>query len=184
MPKVVSNTTPIIALLKIGKLDLLKDWYQEIYIPQEVFNEIEAGSNKPYYQHLLAFDWIKIVQIQNTNSVQYFLDLDRGEAEAIILATELEADLILLDEVLGRYHAKHAGLKVTGTIGILVKAKNLGRISEIKPLLYDLRAKGVWLSQTLVDSILHMVKEALKPIASGTHLYHAIPSLATTSPIL
>ncbi len=108
----------------------------------------------------MAFDWIKIVQIQNTNSVQYFLDLDRGEAEAIILATEPEADLILLDEVLGRYHAKHAGLKVTGTIGILVKAKNLGRISEIKPLLYDLRAKGVWLSQTLIDSILQMVKEA------------------------
>lgn len=159
MLKVVSNTTPIIALLKIGKLELLKDLYQEIYIPQEVFNEIEAGINKPYYLNLLAFDWIKIVQIQDTKSIQYFLDLDRGEAEAIILATEMDADLILLDEVLGRFHAKHAGLKVTGTIGVLVKAKNLGHIAAIKPLLFDLREKGVWLSQTLIESILQMTME-------------------------
>ena len=124
MPKVVSNTTPIISLLKIGKLEILKDLYDEIYIPQEVFNEIEAGKHKKYYLNLLTFEWIKIEQIQDRKSIAYFLDLDKGEAEAIVLATESEADLILLDESLGRFHAKHAGLRVTGTIGILVKAKS------------------------------------------------------------
>jgi len=100
--------------------------YGEIFIPQEVFNEIEAGKNKPYYTNLSKIDWINIEKIQNPKSFSYFLDLDQGEAEAIILATEIEADLILLDETLGRFHAKHTGLKVTGTMGVLMKAKQLG----------------------------------------------------------
>jgi predicted nucleic acid-binding protein len=122
MLKVVSNTTPIISLLKIGKLEILKELYREILIPNEVFLEIEAGKGKNYYANLMEVDWIKIDQIQSRQSIAYFLDLDKGEAEAIILANECEADLVLLDEALGRYHAKHAGLKVTGTIGILIKA--------------------------------------------------------------
>ena len=150
MPKVVSNTTPIISLLKIGKLEILKDLYDEIYIPQEVFNEIEAGKHKKYYLNLLTFEWIKIEQIQDRKSISYFLDLDKGEAEAIVLATESEADLILLDESLGRFHAKHAGLRVTGTIGILVKAKKQGLISELKPLILELKEKGVWLSESFI----------------------------------
>ena len=159
MPKVVSNTTPIISLLKIGKLEILKDLYEEIYIPQEVFSEIEAGKNKRYYLNLLEVEWIRIEQIQDKKSVAYFLDLDKGEAEAIILATESEADLILLDEALGRYHAKHAGLKVTGTIGILIKAKKQGLISELKPLLFELREKEVWLSESLIERILELTNE-------------------------
>jgi predicted nucleic acid-binding protein len=153
MPKVVSNTTPIISLLKIGKLEILKDLYDEIYIPQEVFNEIEAGKQKKYYLNLLAFEWIKIEQIQDRKSIAYFLDLDKGEAEAIVLATESEADLILLDESLGRFHAKHAGLRVTGTIGILVKAKKQGLISELKPLILELKEIVDWLSESLIERI-------------------------------
>ena len=159
MPKVVSNTTPIISLLKIGKLEILKDLYDEIYIPQEVFNEIEAGKHKKYYLNLLTFEWIKIEQIQDRKSIAYFLDLDKGEAEAIVLATESEADLILLDESLGRFHAKHAGLRVTGTIGILVKAKKQGLISELKPLILELKEKGVWLSESLIERILELANE-------------------------
>ena len=159
MPKVVSNTTPIISLLKIGKLEILKDLYKEIYIPQEVFSEIEAGKHKKYYLNLLELEWVKIEQIQDRKSIAYFLDLDKGEAEAIVLATESEADLILLDESLGRFHAKHAGLRVTGTIGILVKAKKQGLISELKPLILELKEKGVWLSESLIERILELANE-------------------------
>jgi predicted nucleic acid-binding protein len=160
MPKVVSNTTPILSLLKIGKLEILKELYEEIYIPQEVFNEIEAGKRKEYYLNLLEYDWIKIEQIQDTKSIAYFLDLDRGEAEAIILATERDADLILLDEALGRYHAKHAGLKVTGTIGVLIKAKKLGLFPEIRPLIFEMKKKGIWLSESLIERILALTNES------------------------
>ena len=80
MPKVVSNTTPIISLLKIDKLHVLKELYGVIYLPLEVFNEIEAGKNKDFYVDLSKFEWIKIQKIKNKKSLSYFLDLDKGEA--------------------------------------------------------------------------------------------------------
>ena len=85
--------------------------------------------------------------------------MDIGESEAIILATELGADLIIIDEKLGRYHAKHADLKVTGTIGILIKAKNKGIIKDLKPLLYELTEKEVWISDKLINNILKQAGE-------------------------
>lgn len=159
MPKIVSNTTPIISLLKINKLTVLKDLYGEVIIPQGVFNEIEAGKDKKYYTDLLKIEWIKVEKIKDKNSLSYFLDLDKGEAETIILATESGAGLTILDETLGRYHAKRAGLKVTGTLGILLKAKKSGYIIEIKPLLYELKDKGIWLSNNLIEKILLLAGE-------------------------
>jgi predicted nucleic acid-binding protein len=159
MPKVVSNTTPIISLLKLNRLDLLRQLYKKIYIPLAVYKEIEAGKAKEFYNDLSKFDWINIVEIQDKQAVKYFLDLDSGEAEAIVLATELNADLIILDEKLGRFHAKHADLKVTGTIGILLKAKADGLISELKPLLNELTKKDVWISDKLKKEILVITGE-------------------------
>jgi len=159
MLKVVSNTTPIISLLKIGQLNLLHKLYEEVYIPQEVFNEIEAGKNKDFYTNLSIIEWLKIEKIKAPKALNYFLDLDKGEAEAIILASELNADLIILDETLGRFHAKHAGLKITGTIGVLLKAKQKGFITNIKELLFELRAGGIWLSDKIIAEILKLANE-------------------------
>jgi predicted nucleic acid-binding protein len=133
--------------------------YGEICIPQEVFNEIEAGKNKEFYTDLSKMEWIKIEKINNKKALSYFLDLDKGEAEAVVLATEKEADLIILDESLGRFHAKHARLKVTGTIGILLKAKQLGYINKLKPLLLELRTKNVWLSDNFIEKALQLANE-------------------------
>ena len=157
--KVVSNTTPIISLLKIDKLTILKGLYTEIYIPQEVFNELEKGKNKEYYKNISNIDWIKVREIKDKNSLSYFLDLDKGEAETIILANEIEADLVIIDEILGRFHAKNSNLKITGTLGILLKAKNAGHIDKIKPLLNELRDKGIWLSDKLIDKVLVLANE-------------------------
>ena len=159
MLKVVSNTTPIISLLKLSCLDILKELYSEINIPSAVYNEIEMGRKKEYYQDLRKIEWIKIKPIQNKQSVKYFLDLDAGEAEAIVLATEIGADLIILDEKLGRFHAKHADLKVTGTIGVLIKAKNAGLIKNVKPLLVELTKKEVWISDSLISEICKLTGE-------------------------
>lgn len=159
MLKVVSNTTPLISLLKLGRLDVLMELYQEILIPIAVFEEIEAGKNKSFYRNLSNIDWINIIKIENEDATRYFLDLDKGEAEAIILATEIGADLIIMDEKLGRFHAKHADLKVTGTVGVLIKAKREGIINELKPLLFELRAKDVWISEKFIDEILSLVHE-------------------------
>jgi uncharacterized protein len=159
MLKIVSNTTPLISLLKLERLNILKSLYGEISIPVAVFNEIEAGKQKSYYQDLSKISWIKIIQVKDNLAVKYFLDLDSGEAEAIVLASEINADLIILDEKLGRFHAKHAGIAVTGTIGVLIKAKRQGLIKELKPLLKELISKDVWISEKLINEILIQIEE-------------------------
>lgn len=78
MLKVVSNTTPIISLLKLNRLDLLQKLYSQIYIPNAVFEEIEAGKTKEYYKDLSTINWIIITDIQNKQAVNSFIDLDAG----------------------------------------------------------------------------------------------------------
>jgi predicted nucleic acid-binding protein len=159
MLKVVSNTTPLISLLKLDRLEILKNIYSEICLPSAVYNEIEAGRDKIFYRDLSKIDWIRIIEIQNRNALKYFLDLDSGEAETIVLATEINADLIIMDEKLGRFHAKHADLKVTGIIGVLIKAKKLGLIPMLKPLLFELIEKNVWIGDKLMNEILSKAGE-------------------------
>jgi len=154
MLKIVSNTTPILSLLKLNKLELLKLIYKNIYIPFAVYKEIEAGKTKDYYVDLSKFEWVKIMQVKDKQAVKYFLDLDAGEAEAIVLATEINADLIIIDEKLGRFHAKYADLKITGTLGVLLKAKTLGLIEKLKPLLIELNQKDFWISDKIRKEIL------------------------------
>jgi len=156
MLKIVSNATPIIALLKINKLSILKKLYKEIIVPQEVYNEIESGKQKMFYRDLSQIKWIKIKNIKDEKSLSYFLDLDKGEAETIILANEIKADLVIMDEKLGRFHAKHADLKVTGTLGVLLKAKKSGVILKIQPLLYALKEKGIWLDNNLIQKVIEL----------------------------
>lgn len=148
MLKVVSNTTSIISLLKIGKLEILKNLYGNIYISNGVFKEIEAGKNKVFYEDLSQVGWIFIQDINNKKAIDYFLDLDKGEAESIIL-----------DETLGIFHFKFAGLKLTGTLGVLLKAKQLAIIPMLKPLLLELKSKGIWLSDKLIEKVLKIANE-------------------------
>jgi len=159
MLKVVSNTTPIISLQKILRLDILRELYSEVSIPIAVFQEIEAGRNKFFYQDLSKLRWIHIVEIQDKSGLKLFPDLDAGESEAILLASQMEAGLLIMDEKLGRFHAKHAGLRVTGTIGVLIKAKKHGLIKTLKPILDELKRKGVWINENLISEILMEVGE-------------------------
>ena len=128
-----------------------------------MFNEIEAGKNKIFYKDLSQVAWIFIQDIKNKKAIDYFLDLDKGEAESIILASEIDADLIILDETLGRFHAKHAGLKITGTLGVLLKAKQLAIIPVIKPLLLELKSKDIWLSEKLILKVLKIAEKIKLP---------------------
>lgn len=126
MPEIVSNTTPLISLLKIDKINLLKELFGTVSIPKAVFKELEQGKEKPFYQDINKTDWIKIVEIKNKQIKSFLFDLDEGEAEAIVLAQEINAGLLLLDEKLGRLYAEKLNIKITGTIGILLKAKEKG----------------------------------------------------------
>jgi len=159
MHKVISNTTPILSLLKISKLDLLKELYEKVTIPFAVFQEIENGKEKQYYQDLTLLSWIEIAEIKNPESRAYFTDLDSGEAEVLILAKEQNADLVIMDEIMGRRFAKQLEFNLTGTIGILLKAKEKGLINSVSELLTELTEKGTWLNPKLISSIRKLSKE-------------------------
>jgi len=161
MPKIViSNTTPLITLLGIGKLDLLKKMYGNIIVPQAVFAEIERGRHLPFYKNLLQVDWIEIKEVQNrvlSKHLQTFLD--SGEAEVLVLAEELNADLLLLDEKIARNYAQMNNYTITGSFGILIKAKEADYIKSIKPLLEKAIDNGIFISPKLIKLILTKANE-------------------------
>lgn len=161
MPKIIiSNTTPIISLIGVGQLPLLKLFYEKVIIPQAVYDEIESGQNKKAYQPLAELDWIEVKAVKNAASVLYLQDtLDKGEAEVIVLAGELNADLVLLDEKAARQVAAFHKVKFTGTLGILLKAKKEGVIPAIAPILDQMADNGIWMSVFLRDSLLKEAKE-------------------------
>ncbi len=160
MRKVVSNTTPLISLIKIGQLQLLEFLYTQVIIPGAVWQEVQVGIDSPYYVDLTTLPFISIQKVVNANAVDYLTDLDRGEAEVIVLAREIEADLVIIDEEMGRSYARHFNLPLTGTLGILLRAKQNGLIPKVKPLLEALMSNGVWISKQLKEDVLVLANEA------------------------
>jgi len=161
---VVVNTTPIIALALIGQLDLLQHLYGEVLIPPTVQAEVLAGGSVGVgVAELQKADWVRTVHLQDPRRADLLSDLDRGEAEVIALAQELNADLVIIDERLARLHAKRLGLPLTGTLGVLLKAKERRFIPIVRPLIDQLRQGGIRLDETVVAEALQLAGE-LKPV--------------------
>jgi predicted nucleic acid-binding protein len=141
---VVSNSSPLISLTRIGKLGLLPQLYDEVYVPEEVWHEVViAGEGQPGVDQIKEAAWIKRVPVKNRALVRALQrDLDAGESEAIALAVETEAELLIMDERLGRDTARIFELKYTGVVGVLIEAKRKGLIEEIRPVLDEMRTKG------------------------------------------
>jgi len=138
---VVSNASPLISLARIGKLNLLHQLYDELFIPEAVWHEVVIeGVGQPGADEVKAASWIKTQSVTNTPLVHALRqELDAGEAEAIALTLETPAELLLMDERVGREVARHLGLRYTGLIGVLVEAKHKGVLSAVKPQLDELR---------------------------------------------
>ena len=161
---VASNTSPISNLAIIGRLDLLNGQFHEICIPDAVEAELGRLSHPPAQekiQQALRDGWIKPRALREGRVARLLAAaLDPGEAEAIALALELSADLILLDERDGRSAAERAGLRVTGVLGVLLRAKNDGQIRSIKPELEALRTQArFFLSVRLQEKVLEIAGE-------------------------
>ena len=119
--RVVSNSTPLIALSRIGKLDILHILFGSIIIPEAVFHEVVTeGASRPGANEVQNATWIDVQRVENAVAVAVLAsDLDRGESEAIVLAKEVGADYLLVDEKKARRIAKWSGIKVIGTAAIL-----------------------------------------------------------------
>jgi predicted nucleic acid-binding protein len=161
---VASNTSPISNLAVIGRLSLLRSQFQEIWIPGAVQSELHQLSDPAALkeiQQALQDGWIKPRVLREDHVARLLeADLDPGEAEAIALALELSADLILLDERDGRSAAERAGLRVTGVLGVLLRAKTDGQIPLIKPDIEALRTQArFFLSARLQEKVLAIAGE-------------------------
>ncbi len=158
---VISNTTPIISLALIGHLDLLRALYGNVIVPPAVAAEILTGGRARIgVTDFKNMGWFQQAALTDPRRADLLVDLDRGEAEVIALAQELKADLLLLDERLGRRHAQRLGLTITGTLGVLLRAKQQGLVPEIKPLIEQLQQGGIRLGRPLVAQVLLLADES------------------------
>lgn len=152
---VVSDTSCISNLLIIGRADLLLQLFGEVVIPAAVRDELRV-------KHPAVPPFVKVGAVSDHAAVTALsAQLDEGEAEAIILAGELKADFLLMDETDGREEALRRGLTVIGLLGVLVEAKRLGFLPEVRPLLDQLERDAVfWFSEKLRLQIPAMAGEA------------------------
>jgi len=132
---VVSNTSPILNLAIIGQLELIRQQFGQVQIPLAVLSELKVLEDRPgskEIQSAVDTGWIEVQEVSSQLSVQLLQQvLDQGESEAITLAIDLKADRILLDERDGRKIAKSLGLRVTGVLGILLRANQEGELSSL-----------------------------------------------------
>ncbi|HAG80878.1 MAG TPA: DUF3368 domain-containing protein [Cyanobacteria bacterium UBA12227] len=156
---VVSNTSPILNLAIVDQLELLRWQFGEILIPHAVLDELKVNEERPGSQAIrqaISLGWVKTQELGNEPLAQLLKQtLDRGEAEAIALAIELKADWTLLDEREGRKVAKSLGLKVTGILGVLLRAKQVGELESLQPVLDELINKaGFRIAPELLTQVL------------------------------
>ncbi len=140
----------------------MRQLYGGVYIPEAVYRELRAGESRGDHPPFLeAADWIQVraVPLETLQSLAPYR-LDRGEAEAIALAERLQADLLLMDERIGRRCARERNLRVVGLLGTLIVAKQRGLIAAVRPLVEQLRQRaGFYVSDTLLAEVLQRAGE-------------------------
>jgi uncharacterized protein len=155
---VVANSTPLIQLSKIHRLTILRDVYGKIIIPQEVETEVVIeGAGRPGAAEVQAATWIEARTVTNKAEVtrlHTITPLGKGECGTIVLAEEIGAQRVIIDDRAARQVAQARGLPIIGTGGVLLVAKTRGIILNAKDILDELRAQGMHIGQTLYQRIL------------------------------
>lgn len=153
--KVVSDSGPILSFARAGRLDILRQLFGEIIIPEAVFTEITiGGKGKPGSAEVESGVWIKRQQVGDRSMVnQLSAKLNLGEMEALALAAERDA-VLLIDEFEGRKEAERVRIEHFGSLRVLKEAKNRGIIPEIKPVLDALITAGTYISESLYQEFL------------------------------
>ena len=161
MLKVVSNSSPLIHLAKIGLLDLLAEEFGEILVPRAVWHEtVEEGGGLPDSEVIAHASWIRILEAPPSPLLTSLLtSLDQGEAEAIALALDTEADMVLLDETEARQVTDSHGIRKTGVVGVLIRARRQGRIDSLSDVVGQLSTTGFHLTRQICQKALEAVGE-------------------------
>ncbi len=154
MAPVVADASALLALVKLRRLELLRDLFRQVCIPPAVSREVSGSLPR-------LPDWIRVVEPRSMSVAQGVLGLHQGEIEALALAVDLHASLIILDDLLARRHATALGLAIVGTAGILVMAKRAGMIPSVREALDVLRQVGFRLRQDVYEQIVADAGEKL-----------------------
>ena len=155
---VISNATPIISLCSVGYEFILKELFRHILIPQAVDMELRS-LDKPG-SRFSDLKWVEVVSVQNEEVIVFLRkDIDKGEAETIALAKQMNADVVIIDENAGYQIARHFGLPVVRTLSILNVAKDRKIISKIRPIVEQMVQRGRWYSKDVIDKFLGDVGE-------------------------
>lgn len=154
---VVSDTSPLSALLTIGKTGILTDLFGVVIVPPAVWSELSR-----YHDALSDYMFLKVQPLADRHGLEEMKRvLDEGEAEAILLAKEIHAEYLLIDETLGRNVAKLENVPFIGLMGVLLMAKEKGLIPALAPLLEDIEQNaGFFLSRKVKRQVLEAAGEA------------------------
>ncbi|MBI3462000.1 MAG: DUF3368 domain-containing protein [Planctomycetes bacterium] len=145
---IVSDTSPVSALLQIGRIELLRDVFSAVCIPTAVRDELLRF-------HSALPEFLEVREVSDRTQVQSLLaTLDLGEAEAIVLALECQADRLLVDERRCRTLATQMGIPIIGLLGVLLLARKQGIVGSIKDTILELRATGFYLDDAVVRTVL------------------------------
>lgn len=149
--KVVSNSSTLIALARINHLDILEKVVKKLIIPPAVYDDIVIkGAGRPGSAEIRQAKWIEKRNVSDQEMVMRLNSiLGLGESEAIALAKEIKADLIILDDDKARKVALSEGIRISGLLAFLVQAKEKGIIERVKPLMDGLKLKGFFISENL-----------------------------------
>jgi predicted nucleic acid-binding protein len=156
---VVLDNTPLVAFWTLGRLDLLRDLFGEILIPSAVEAEFFAVEEAVRRKALQQASWIKTAVLSHPRRALAYAELDQGEAEVLALAEERDARLVILDERKGRRYATRMRIPLTGTLGVLLLAKEAGLIASVSAYIGKIQEAGLFLSSALITRVLEIAGE-------------------------
>jgi predicted nucleic acid-binding protein len=155
--KIIINTGPILALVAaLDGLDILRELYSQVMVSYEVFQEIMAGGSTGFgVKEFEQANWI--IKRKNPSNISTYLSnsLDIGEASVIQIALDENIQNVCIDETVGRRIARLHNLKVTGSVGVLVRAKNEGFSISMRDAIQKMKQNGVWLSDEVIEFALN-----------------------------
>lgn len=159
-PRLIVNTSPLIHLSEAGLLSLLQESASSIWVPGPVADEIQAyGMDDPTALALATHAWLEVKPVGTIAGEILAWNLGAGESSVIALAQSSPGSVAVIDDLVGRRCTEAMGLPLRGTVGLVLAAKQAGRITAARPLLEQLRNNGMYLSDTVLNRALRWIGE-------------------------
>lgn len=155
----VADASALISLASCNSLSLLDKLFGEVLVPETVYSEITIP-DKPQSSSLQVYLQGKVRNVDMLRFVYLDAFADAGETEAMLLYKEVSADYLLIDDKRGRKVAKINQIKTIGSLGVLLQAKRAGHIQYIAPLLEQITSSPVYISESLINTVLELAGES------------------------